>query len=84
MPPVMEQQQPQPQSVAAPQQGSNQMIGAILLFTLGVQLLMLGFLLVLFSHNGSVVLKWDARLWFLYAFASIPFLIFGYRALSKL
>lgn len=57
---------------------------AALLFSVGVQLFILGFLLVLFSHQGSVLLKWDARLWFLYVFASIPFLIFGYRSLTKL
>ena len=56
----------------------------ILLFALGAMLFLLGLLLVLFSHDGQVVLKWDARLWFLYLFASVPFLVFGYRAISKL
>lgn len=56
----------------------------ILLFALGSLLFLLGLLLLVFSHNGQVVLKWDARLWFLYLFASVPFLVFGYRAISKL
>lgn len=56
----------------------------ILLFALGSLLCLLGLLLFLFSHEGQVVLKWDARLWFLYLFASVPFLVFGYRAISKL
>lgn len=64
-------------------QSPNRSVGSILLLTLGSQLFILGFLLVLLAHKGSVTLKWDARLWFLYIFASIPFLIFGYRSLSK-
>lgn len=75
---------PSQASTAAPEEKASQLIGPILLFAIGVQLLLLGFLLVLFSHEGSLVLKWDARLWFLYIFASVPFLIFGYRSISKL
>lgn len=55
-----------------------------ILFTLGVQLFILGLLMLLFSHKGTVILKWDARFWFFYVFASIPFLVFGYKSLSKL
>lgn len=54
------------------------------LFTLGVQLLLLGLLVLLFSHKGIILLRWEARFWFLYVFTSIPLLAFGYRALSKL
>jgi hypothetical protein len=60
------------------------LIWPILLFAVGVQLFMLGLLLFLFSSHGVLVLKWDARLWFLYLFAATPFLVFGYRELSKL
>jgi len=69
---------------AAEEEKPNHTVSSVLLLTAGVQLLLLGFLLVLLSHNGVLTLKWDARLWFLYIFASIPFLIFGYRSLSKL
>jgi hypothetical protein len=55
-----------------------------ILFTLGVQLCVFGLLMLLFSHKGVVMLKWDARFWFFYLFASIPFLVFGYKTLSKL
>jgi len=55
-----------------------------ILFTLGVQLFIFGLLVLLFSHKGVVILKWDARLWFIYVFAAVPFLVFGYRAVSKL
>lgn len=55
-----------------------------ILFTLGVQLFIFGLLMLLFSHKGVVILKWDARFWFFYVFASVPFLVFGYKTLSKL
>lgn len=55
-----------------------------ILFTLGVQLFIFGLLMLLFSHKGTVILKWDARFWFFYVFASVPFLVFGYKTLSKL
>ena len=69
---------------AVEEKQDNRTISSVLLLTVGVQLLLLGFLLVLLSHNGVLTLKWDARLWFLYIFASIPFLIFGYRSLAKI
>ena len=56
----------------------------ILLFALGAMLALLGVFLLVFSHGGQVILKWDARFWLLYLFASVPFLVFGYRAISKL
>ena len=55
-----------------------------MLFTLGAQLFVLSLLMALFSHKGVIVLKWDARFWFFYLFGSIPFLVFGYKSLSKL
>lgn len=54
-----------------------------LLFTMGVQLVVLGLVMLLFSHKGEVLLKWDARFWFLYLFAAVPFLVFGYKAISR-
>jgi hypothetical protein len=53
-------------------------------FTIGVQLFIFSLLMLLFSHKGVVILKWDARFWFFYLFASIPFLVLGYKKLSKL
>ncbi|HSX37699.1 MAG TPA: hypothetical protein VLE95_02585 [Chlamydiales bacterium] len=54
------------------------------LFTLGAQLVLLGLLILLFSHKGVVVLKWDASWWFVYCLAGCPLFYFGYRALAKL
>ena len=62
----------------------NTMFAPTILFTLGVQLFVFGLLMLLFSHKGTVILKWDARFWFFYVLGSIPFLIFGYKTLSKL
>lgn len=56
----------------------------ILFFTLGVQLCVFSLLMLLFSHQGEVILKWDARFWFFYLFASVPFLVLGGKYLTKL
>lgn len=68
----------------ASEEKEKNIIGPTILLTLGAQLLLFGLMMALFSHKGAFVLKWDARLWFLYVFASVPLLIFGYRAISKL
>ena len=53
-------------------------------FTLGVQLFLFGFLMLFFSHKGVVILKWDAHFWYGYVLASIPFLYFGYKSITRL
>ena len=60
------------------------MAGVIALFAAGIQLFLFSALLLLFSHEGILVLKWSSRFWFLYFFASIPLLFFGYRSVMKL
>jgi len=62
----------------------SRVICPTILFTLGIQLFVLGMFILLFSHKGIVVLKWDGTLWFFYVLASCPLLYFGYRALSRL
>lgn len=70
---------------ALPEEGTSKNIfGPTILFTLGVQLFLIGLLMLLFSHKGMVVLKWDASWWFFYCLSGAPFLYFGYRAISKL
>ena len=54
----------------------------IVLFTVGVQLFLLGLLMLLFSHKGVVVLKWDATYWFAYCLGGVPLLYFGYKKVS--
>ncbi len=54
------------------------------LFTLGIQLVLIGLLMLLFSHKGTIHLTWNASWWFMYCIVGFPFLYFGYRSISKL
>lgn len=63
---------------------AKNIFGPTILMTLGAQLLLFGLLMLIFSSNGSMVLKWDARLWYFYVLASIPLLIFGFKSVNKL
>jgi len=80
---VSETRVPADPSAASEEKPKNP-FAATILFTLGVQIFLLGLLMLLFSHKGVVVLKWDAAYWFLYCLAGIPLLYYGYKALSKL
>jgi len=57
--------------------------GPTLLFSLGMNLFLLGLFLFFFSEKGAVTLKWDAHYWFIYFLSSIPLVYFGYKKLSK-
>lgn len=59
------------------------LFGPIILLALGSQLILFGLMMLLFQDKGVLLLKWDARFWYLYLGASLPLLIFGYRSLSK-
>jgi hypothetical protein len=83
-PPSMQPAEAQPQAAALEsEEESKHSLTAIFVFSLGVQLCLLGLLTLIFSHHGVVVLKWSARFWFVYLFASLPLLVFGYKMLSK-
>lgn len=43
-----------------------------------------GLVLFLFSHNNTLVLRWDASYWGFYLFPAILMLIFGWFSLSKI
>jgi hypothetical protein len=73
-----------PQMAPVEAEEAKHIFGPTVLMTLGTQLLLFGILMFLFASKGVMILKWDARLWFLYIFASIPLLIFGYKSVSKL
>jgi len=66
-----------------PQEQKN-IFAPTILFTLGVQLVVLGLLMLLFAHKGVVTLKWNASWWFLYSLFGCPFIYFGYKNLSKI
>ncbi|HSW71807.1 MAG TPA: zinc ribbon domain-containing protein [Chlamydiales bacterium] len=57
---------------------------ATFLFTLGVQAFLMGLLLFIFSENGVVHLKFDAKMWLFYLVFSIPMLYFGWKAIAHL
>jgi hypothetical protein len=66
-------------SQEAPQEDSTNIYGPTIFFTLGFQLVLIGLLMLLFSHNGVVILKLSARWWLFYCIAGCPLLYFGYR-----
>lgn len=55
---------------------------SIVLVTTGFQLLLFGFLTLLFSQNGMIRISWNASYWFLYLLLGAPFFYFGYKNLS--
>jgi len=54
------------------------------LLTLGIQSLIIGILLFVFSENGAVHLRFDAKTWLFYLLFSMPLLYFGWKKLSEL
>jgi hypothetical protein len=82
--PAEEEEELRIPSSADEAEGPKQMIVPTLLMTLGAQLLLFGLLMLFFSSKGVMVLKWNASLWYFYVLASLPFLIFGYKSVSKL
>ncbi len=56
----------------------------IFLLTTGIWCFLLGVLLFIFSENGFVILKLDAKLWLTYLLLSAPLLFMGSKLLSKM
>ncbi|NGX34525.1 MAG: hypothetical protein K1060chlam1_00878 [Candidatus Anoxychlamydiales bacterium] len=54
------------------------------LFWLGINIFVFSILLLVFSQNGVLYLKWNAKFWFLYSIISIPLLYFGFKGLKNL
>ena len=55
-----------------------------LLFSLGINLFLFGIFLLLFSANGEIFLKWNAKLWFIYILLGLPLILIGNKLFSKL
>ncbi len=55
-----------------------------ILFWVGVNILAFSIILLLFSKNGELHLKWNANYWFLYSLVGIPLVYFGYRGIKDL
>jgi hypothetical protein len=61
----------------------NALLPTILLW-LGVNALVFSVILLLFSQNGVLYLKWNANYWYLYSLISLPFLYFGFKGINNL
>lgn len=81
-----QQTAPPPQQAEEPEVKSEvaSTLIPILLFSFGVNFFLLGLTLFFFSEEGSLHLKFNGSLWFLYFFLSMPLLYFGFKKLSKL
>ena len=55
-----------------------------ILFWLGVNVLVFSVLLLVFSNEGALYLKWNAKYWFLYSVSSFPLLFLGYKGLKNI
>jgi len=55
----------------------------LILLSIGGHLMTLGLLLFFFSSGGKLTLEWNSRYWFIYCFASLPVLYFGWRMLNE-
>lgn len=42
-----------------------------------------GIVLLLFSNNGELVLRWNGEYWYVYLLLGVPFLTFGWKSLEK-
>lgn len=56
----------------------------VLIFSLGSLLFAMGLFIFFFSTNGIVLLKWNAKYWFLYVLMAAPLMIWGYNLLNRL
>jgi len=60
----------------------NRSVWALLLLSIGGNLLTLGLLILFFSEAGRLTLEWKSGTWFLYCFLGAPFLFLGWKCLS--
>lgn len=56
---------------------------SLFFLTLGAWLFLLGILLFIFSENGEVLLRLNAKSWLIYLLFSFPLLFFGAKFLSR-
>ncbi|KPK32623.1 MAG: hypothetical protein AMS24_03635 [Chlamydiae bacterium SM23_39] len=54
-----------------------------ILFSLGINILLFGFFLFLFSNKGELFLKWKATYWFVYVLIGLPLIFIGNKLLSS-
>lgn len=55
-----------------------------MLFWIGINILVFSLILLVFSKDGFLYLKWNASFWYLYSLISLPLLYFGFKGLSSI
>jgi hypothetical protein len=55
-----------------------------ILFWIGVNILVFSLVLLFFSKDGFLYLKWNSSYWYLYSLISLPLLYFGFVGLKKI
>lgn len=63
-------------------EGARGLFVPLLLLLPGTMFLMFGLVLLLFSHDGFLTLRWDASYWYVYALISLPLVYLGWRAVD--
>jgi hypothetical protein len=54
------------------------------LFWLGVNMFIFSLILIIFSKEGSLHLRFSSKYWFVYSIIALPFLFFGFKSLKDL
>jgi hypothetical protein len=52
-----------------------------LLFSFGINLLLIGLFLLFFSKQGELLLRWNSHFWFVYLLLGLPIAVLGYKGL---
>ncbi|WP_148258922.1 zinc ribbon domain-containing protein [Simkania negevensis] len=78
--------QPPPQPKAITEEKGSERGGVLplLLLSIGINLSLLGLLILLFSKEGVVNLQWSSHYWFIYLLIGLPTTYFGVRSLKQL
>jgi hypothetical protein len=49
----------------------------------GIVLFLFSFMLLFFSKDGVLILKWNSQYWFIYLMVALPLLLFGWKLLKS-
>lgn len=63
---------------------NNKSLVPTILFWTGVNILIFSLILLFFSKNGFLYLKWNASYWYLYSLISLPLLYFGFKGINNI
>ena len=66
--------------IEKPREESSSLIAMLFLLP-AIVFFLFALLLVFFSFNGTLLLRWESKTWYLYVATSLPLFYFGYRLL---